>query len=59
MQRERHFWSLPLRLLPGLVMQALKHLSRTVCGGGERLGRQRQRRGRTASACCERGHASC
>lgn len=31
--RLRHFWSLLLRLLPGLLRQALKHLSRTVCKG--------------------------
>jgi hypothetical protein len=31
MQRDKHFCSLPLRLLLGLVMHALKHLSRTVC----------------------------
>jgi hypothetical protein len=31
MQRDKHFWSLLLRLLPGDEMHALKHLSRTVC----------------------------
>ena len=31
MHRPKHFWSLLLKLVPGAVMQTLKHLSRTVC----------------------------
>jgi hypothetical protein len=34
MQRPRHFWSLLLRLLPGLLMHILKQWSRTVCWQG-------------------------
>lgn len=65
MQRPRHFWSLLLRLLPGLLIHILKQWSRTVCGaqqGGHRAGRETEATlelstGSHQGRCCM--HASC